>query len=128
MTYHVLAYLHLAAVIPAFAIGCLIFWRQKGTGSHKILGRLYMLLMMITALVFLLMPARVGPAWLNHFGYIHLLSLLTLYTVPAALIAARSGQFNKHKARMIYLYAGGILLAGGFALTPGRLLHTWLFA
>ena len=54
-------------------------------------------MLLITALVSLLMPARVGPAWLNHFSCIHLLSLLTLYAVPAALIAARSGQINEHK-------------------------------
>jgi len=28
---------------------------------------------------------------------------------------------------MIGVYVGGILIAGTFALMPGRLLHEWLF-
>ena len=60
-------------------------------------------------------------------SYIHLLSLLTIWTVPAALIAAKSGQIKVHRQNMIGLYFGGLLLAGAFAFAPGRLLHDWLF-
>jgi uncharacterized membrane protein len=28
---------------------------------------------------------------------------------------------------MLGLYFGGILIAGAFAFTPGRMLHAWLF-
>ncbi|MGI2171921.1 hypothetical protein ACROAE_17320 [Shewanella sp. MF05960] len=45
-----------------------------------------MLLMLFTAIVSLLMPAQLGTLFFNHFGYIHLLSLLTLYAVPAGYL------------------------------------------
>lgn len=86
-----------------------------------------MALMVITATLSLFMQARVGPLLLGHFGYIHLLSLLAIYTVPVAYFSAKNGNIKKHKASMIGLYVGGMLIAGGFAFMPGRLLHDWLF-
>jgi len=127
MSYVVLAYLHLATVVPAFIIGTYLLLRQKGTRAHKQLGRLYMLLMLLTASVALLMSARVGPTLLNHFGFIHLFSLMVLYSVPAAIVAARKNDIAAHRYNMVGVYVGGILIAGGLAFTPGRLLNTWLF-
>src|SRR5712691_5465567 len=116
MTYHQLAYLHLATVSPAFVIGTFLLVRRKGTLLHKTLGRIYLSLMLTTGLTTLLMPAQVGPSLLGHFGFIHLFSLLTLYNVPTAYFAARRGDIKVHRGNMIGLYVGGILIAGSFAL------------
>lgn len=127
MTYTQLAYLHLATIVPAFALGALQLFRRKGTSSHKLLGKTYMILMLATALITLAMPAKVGPQFLNHFGFIHIFSLLGLISVPVAYFAARRGNIRTHQVAMISLYVGGILIAGAFALAPGRMLHEWLF-
>lgn len=127
MTYLQLAYAHLATVVPAFGIGTYLMIRRKGTAPHRRLGRTYLMLMLATALVSLFMGAEIGPRFFGHFGYVHALSLLTLATVPTAYFAARSGKVALHRNAMIGLYAGGLLVAGGFALMPGRLLHGWLF-
>ena len=127
MTYTQLAYLHLATVVPAFVIGAFQMFRRKGTPTHKLLGKIYMVLMLATGLVTLAMPAEVGPQFLNHFGFIHIFSFLALYNVPAAYFAARRGNIKAHRANMIGLYVGGILIAGAFAFSPGRMLHEWLF-
>jgi uncharacterized membrane protein len=126
MTYYQLAYLHLGTIIPAFAIGTYLLAMKKGTRPHKLLGKIYMSLMLVTAIVTLFMPAYVGPRLLEHFGFIHLFSLLVLYSVPAAYIYARNGNIVKHRQRMISLYIGGILIAGAFTLMPGRLLNQLL--
>lgn len=73
------------------------------------------------------MPAQVGVRFLGHFGFIHLLSLLVIYSVPVAWLAVRRGDVRKHQLMMITLYIGGILVAGGLTLLPGRLLHEWFF-
>lgn len=86
-----------------------------------------MILMLATAFITLAMPAEVGPRFLGHFGFIHAFSFLALYSVPAAYIAIRRGNVRVHRANMIGLYAGGILIAGAFAFSPGRMLHEWLF-
>jgi uncharacterized membrane protein len=127
MTYDQLVYLHLGTVVPAFFIGTYLLLNRKGTPRHKMLGRIYILLMIVTAIATLLIPAEVGPRFLGHFGFIHSFSALTLYSAPAAYIYARKGNIKAHQGNMIGLYVGGILIAGSFALMPGRLLHRWLF-
>lgn len=118
---------HLLVILPAFLLGTWLMIRRKGTPNHRAMGKVYLLLMLFTGVITLFIPAQVGPQWLGHFGYLHLLSLLTLYTVPTAWLAARRHQWRRHAAAMIGLYVGGLLVAGGFALMPGRLLHVWLF-
>ena len=128
MPYLNLAYIHLATVLPCFLIGAWLLLRRKGTTVHKRLGRAYAVLMLFTALVTLPMPAAVGPRFLDHFGFIHLFSVLVLVSVPAAVYGIRRGNVAAHRGHMVGVYVGGILIAGTFALMPGRLLHTWLFA
>ncbi len=127
-TYLPLAYAHLATVVPAFAIGTWLMVSRKGSGLHRAFGKLYMGLMFATGIISLFMPAFVGPTLFGHFGFIHLFSLLTLWSVPAAWFAARRHDVLAHRGYMIGLYVGGILIAGAFAFMPGRLLNQWLFA
>jgi len=55
--------------------------------------------MLITATVSLFMPAMVGPQVLGHFGWIHLFSFLTLWSVPTAYIAIKKGQVKNTKLK-----------------------------
>ena len=128
MSYSQLAYFHLATVVPAFLIGSCIFLTKKGTATHKWLGKIYMALMLITAAITLFMAAVVGPTLFGHFGYLHLFSLTVFVGVPLALYGARTGNLWLHVGSMTGLYVGGLLIAGGFAFLPGRLLHSWIFS
>ncbi len=127
MGYTELMYLHLVTVLPCFVMGTLLLLIKKGTSFHKKIGRVYMILMIITAIITLFMPADIGPRLLNHFGWIHTFSFLTIYTVPAAYIAVKKGNIKSHKRKMILLYFGAIIIAGGFTFTPGRYLYNLLF-
>ena len=69
MTYTQLAYLHLATVLPAFVIGAFQLLRRKGTPGHKLLGKIYMVLMLATGFITLAMPAEVGQR-LDFIGFI----------------------------------------------------------
>jgi uncharacterized membrane protein len=125
--YDTLMFLHLYTVIPCVFIGGFLLVIKKGTGIHKRLGRLYMVLMLFTAIVTLFMPAYVGGRVLNHFGWIHLFSFLTIWTVPTAYIAIKKGNIKAHKRKMILLYFGALIIAGAFTLMPGRYLHEMFF-
>ncbi|WP_405376910.1 DUF2306 domain-containing protein [Nonlabens sp. Asnod3-A02] len=125
--YYTLMYIHLITVIPCVFIGAYLLLFSKGTIWHRNLGKYYMISMMVTAIVSLFMPAMVGPQFLNHFGYIHLFSLLTLWSVPTAYIAIRKGQVKKHKLKMIFLYIGALIIAGGFTFIPGRFMYEVFF-
>ncbi|WP_397444766.1 DUF2306 domain-containing protein [Polaribacter sp. R77954] len=127
MNYINLMYLHLATVVPCFIIGTIVLLLKKGAKTHIILGRVYMILMLTTACITLFMPADVGPTIFNHFGWIHSFSFLTIYTVPTAYLAIKRGNIKVHKRKMILLYFGAIIIAGGFTFTPGRYLYTLFF-
>lgn len=127
MNYIDLMFLHLGSVIPAFIIGTILLIIKKGTNTHKVFGRIYMILMLITAFITLLMPAEVGPKVLNHFGWIHLFSFLTIYTIPSAYLAIKKGDIKSHKRKMILLYFGAIIIAGSFTFFPGRYLYNLFF-
>jgi len=127
MNYHQLMYWHMATVLAAFVLGTAQMLMPKGTPLHRSCGRGYMVLMMATALVALCMPAHIGPALWGHFGWIHLLCLLTLWAVPRAWLAARRGNIGEHRRTMVILYCAALLAAGAFTLLPGRYLNQVLF-
>ncbi|MEQ8423985.1 MAG: DUF2306 domain-containing protein [Cyclobacteriaceae bacterium] len=127
MNYIDLMYVHLATVVPCFVLGTILMLMVKGTSIHKRLGRVYMILMLVTAIITLFMSAEVGPRLFNHFGWIHTFSFLTIYTVPLAYLAIKRGDIRSHKRKMILLYFGAIIIAGGFTFTPGRYLYQLFF-
>jgi uncharacterized membrane protein len=120
-------FLHLFTVVPCFVIGTTLLIIKKGTKIHKQMGRIYMVLMLFTATVTLFMPSEIGPTLLNHFGWIHLFSILTIYTVPTAYLAIKKGKVKVHKRKMVLLYFGALIIAGGFTFAPGRYLNGLLF-
>ncbi len=121
-----LIYLHLITVLPAFLIGGYLLLTTKGTRPHRLLGKVYMVLMLVTALTSLGITSAVGPQFFGHFGFIHIFSALVLISVPRAYFAARNGNIGRHKANMQSLYLFGVILAGSLAFLPGRLLNQWL--
>ena len=122
-----LIYGHLATVLPAAVLGAWLLLRPKGSPMHRLLGKAYMSLMLVTALITLFIEAQVGPQFLSHFGAIHLLSVLVIYSVPRAYFAAKAGDDRTHRSNMLGVYLGGILIAGAFTLVPGRYLNGMLF-
>ncbi len=127
MNYQELIYWHLSTVLPAALLGGLLFAFAKGTPFHRLLGKIYMVLMLATATITLFMSAEVGPTLFNHFGFIHLFSVLVIVTVPRAYLAARNHNVQSHKYSMLGMYIGAVILAGSFTLVPGRYLHGVLF-
>ena len=123
MNYLTLMNWHLGTVLPAAAIGGVLLAFSKGTSLHRLLGRIYMVLMFVTAVITLFMGAKVGPTLYNHFGFIHLFSFLVIAEVPRAYISARNHDIRAHKSAMLGVYIGAILLAGAFTMMPGRYLH-----
>jgi len=116
--------IHLATVIPAFVIGTwLIFFSTKGERWHRALGAVYLSLMTVTAITTFFIRSIVP----GHLSFIHLFIPLTLYGVFAALWNVRRGNIRGHRTAMLGLYMGGLLIAGGLTLLPGRLLHHVFF-
>lgn len=125
--YNIIMYAHLLTVVPCIFLGAYVLLVTKGTSQHRLLGKIYMILMFVTAIITIFLPAQVGGTLWDHFGWIHFFTLLTLWTVPTAYYAARNGRIKAHKRKMLLLYFGAIIIAGGFTLTPGRYLYKVFF-
>ncbi|UAK24812.1 DUF2306 domain-containing protein [Sphingomonas nostoxanthinifaciens] len=112
--------IHLATIVPAVPLGAVMLLRPKGDRLHRRLGWLWCGLMVAGALSSFGIRARTG-----HLSPIHILSVLTLVTVPRAIVAARRGRIETHRRMMTILYAA-LVIAGYFTLLPGRMLGRWL--
>ena len=77
--------LHLTAALSALVFGVVMLARRKGTASHKVLGRVWVVLMLTVAISSLWIPRFL------HFTWIHLFTLLTLVSLPLALYRIRTG-------------------------------------
>jgi uncharacterized membrane protein len=116
--------IHVAAVIPASILGPYMFWARKGTTMHRLVGKVWLGLMVVAALSsFFIHTIKLFLG----FSPIHLLSAYVLYGSWKAIAAARAHRIREHKLNVIGMYVGGIVVAGGFTLLPGRLMHEILF-
>lgn len=115
--------LHLLAALAALGLTPVMLLVRKGTARHKALGRLWVAAMALTAgSSFWVREIRLIGVW----SPIHILSLITLASLFEAVRAARRGNIAAHK-RANFGAMFGLLGAGVFTLTPGRLLSESLF-
>ena len=110
--------IHLATILPALLLGAYVLIRRKGDRRHKLLGKIWIALMVTTAISVLWL----GESW----SFIHLFSLLVFISIPRAIWAIRSGNVIGHQRAMQGMYIGSVV-AGFFAMLPGRLLGTLVF-
>ncbi|CVI61334.1 MULTISPECIES: DUF2306 domain-containing protein [Agrobacterium] len=115
---------HVATVVPAAILGAFIFLRPKGTAIHRLLGKVWVMLMVTTSIsTFFIHELKM------FFGFspIHLLSAFTLYGCLRSVHFARRGDIARHMRIMQSVYLGGIVIAGGFTFVPGRIMHEVAF-
>ncbi|MBA8839336.1 DUF2306 domain-containing protein [Ochrobactrum sp. RH2CCR150] len=116
--------LHVATVIPAALLGAFILLRRKGTRLHKYLGRIWMVLMVVTAITSFFIH-QINLLW--GFSPIHILSVLVIAGCIRSVIAARQGAIGLHRKIVRQVYFLGIVGAGLFAFLPGRIMHAVAF-
>lgn len=111
--------IHLVAALAAFGLGAVMHWRAKGTPSHRAIGRVWVALMLVTAISSLWIPRFLTFSW------IHILTGAALLALVNAMLAIRAGNVERHRRSMIGAYVG---LCGAFvgALVPGRLVGTFV--
>lgn len=115
--------IHIATVTLAFVVGTWMVLSPKGTSPHRMLGRVFVLLMLGTAISsFWIRGNRDGS-----MSWLHLLSVYVLIAAPAGMVLARYGRIRGHVMTMVGLYIGALWIAGAFTLLPGRLLHQAVF-
>ena len=116
-------WLHLATVLLATALTPVMLLRRRGDARHRLLGTIWVLAMLSTAIVSLFVHVS-GP---GRFSVIHLLSLWTLVQVPLIWWTARTHRVARHRRAVHGMVIGALLIAGFFTFPFHRLLGTWLF-
>lgn len=120
--FNALIVLHLSAAVAAIAVGALAFAARKGSVFHRVAGRGWVALMLVTAL---------SSFWIRttgSFSWIHLLSVAVPVLLAASVYAAIRGNVARHRLSMISIYALGLGVAGLFTLLPDRLLGRMLWS
>jgi uncharacterized membrane protein len=114
--------IHVAAVLPTIPLGGYLLLAKKGTASHKQLGKLWMVLMLITATSAIFIKTS------GSFSWIHLFVPLTFHAAWKVMATARAGDLKAHKNHLVRTYLTALMLPGIAAfLVPGRLMHVLLF-
>ncbi len=114
---------HLLTVIPAIPLGAYVILSRKGGRRHKMLGKIWLSLMFVTAVATIF----IRNANDGQFSWIHLFTLLTLVAVPQAIITARQGKIEAHKKHLRNFFIGALIIAGLTAFAPGRTMWQWAF-
>ncbi len=115
--------LHLATVLPAVPLGAWLLLARKGTPRHRLLGKIWVVLMVVTALTALF----IRQANDGQFSLIHIFVPMTLHGAWQAIATARRHDFAAHRKGLVGFYLGALTIPGLFAFLPNRLMGTWLF-
>lgn len=122
-TQNIAVMIHVATVLPAVPLGAWLMLARKGTPRHKALGKVWVALMVVTALAALFIRQING----GGFSPIHIFVPMTLHGAWKTINTARRGDIAAHRKALIGLYLGALTIPGLFAFMPNRLMGTWLF-
>lgn len=118
---------HAASAAVALAFGGIQLLRARRDVVHRRIGWAWFVAMglAVATSFFIRSLAKNGPV--AGFSPIHLLSVLSLVSMLAAILYARRGDVRRHRLVMILLFWLGLVLPGLFTLLPGRVMHQVVF-
>jgi uncharacterized membrane protein len=113
--------IHVVAVLPTIPLGGWLLLAKKGTALHKRLGKVWLVLMLLTATSAIFIQTSGGFSW------IHLFVPLTFHAAWKVMATARRGDIQAHKRHLVFTYLTALMLPGIAAfLVPGRLMNVML--
>ena len=111
---------HAIMAIIAVILGGIQLSMKKGGTIHKLLGRVWVGIMMFVAISsFFIHEIKLWGA----YSPIHLLSMWTIFILGVGIYYVRVGNIKRHKQTMITLYFFALILTGFFTFMPGRVMH-----
>ena len=114
---------HVSAVLPAIPLGGYLLLARKGTKRHKQLGKLWLVLMLVTATSAIFIQSSGG------FSPIHILIPVTFHAAWKTVATARKGDIAGHKKHLVFTYFAALVVPGILAFAfDGRLMNTMLFS
>ncbi|WP_297321849.1 DUF2306 domain-containing protein [Novosphingobium sp.] len=118
--------LHFVTAFPALILGPIVLIRRKGDRLHRLLGRIWVGLLLVSAAASAFIHSPGGGVAGTGFSFIHGFTVWTIVCVPLGVWFARTGKVEAHRSIMTGLYTG-LVIAGLTTLIPGRLFGNLLF-
>ncbi|MBX9730439.1 MAG: DUF2306 domain-containing protein [Sphingomonas sp.] len=115
---------HLGTMIVALALTPVMLLRRRGDRPHRVLGRVWVIAMLLTALTSL----AVRDVNHGNFSFIHLLSAWVIIQVPLLWWSARTHRVAQHRSSVRGMVLGALLIAGFFTFPFNRMLGQFLFS
>lgn len=120
---NIITRIHIILAISAIIIGFNQFISLKGNRPHRSLGWIWVIIMSGVAITALIMPHK-------HKDTLPLTLGLTVWIsigLPLAIYAIKQGNILLHRAAMMGVYLGGLVVALMFTITPGRMIYKIFF-
>ena len=109
-------------MLPTIPLGGWLLLARKGTAMHKRLGKLWLVLMLITATTAIFIQTS------GSFSWIHLFVPLTFHAAWKVMTTARKGDIRGHRNHLVRTYLLALMIPGIAAfLIPGRMMNVMLF-
>lgn len=113
--------IHVIAVLPTIPLGGWLLLARKGTRLHKLLGKVWLVLMLITATSAIFIQSA------GTFSWLHLFVPITFHAAWKVTATARRGAIRAHKRHLVFTYLTALMLPGLAAfMVPGRLMNVML--
>ncbi|MGJ8564497.1 MAG: DUF2306 domain-containing protein [Alphaproteobacteria bacterium] len=115
--------IHTLCAFAALGTGIAVWRARKGTKAHKALGRIFVMLMAVTAFsaIFIRLVNK------GQFSFIHLFVPLTFFAIWQAIYYIRKGDIRRHKKAVKGMFFGALLIPGILSFLPGRLMWMVFF-
>lgn len=115
--------IHIIAAVTSLILGIAMFVRVKGTPSHKIIGKLFLALMLVTA------TSAIFIRYINDgsFSWIHIFVPVTFFAAWETVHYIRKGNLKGHKRAVKGLFFGALLIPGVLSFLPGRTMWMMVF-
>ena len=110
--------IHTVCAFGALGLGTAMWLRKKGTPSHKMIGRIFVVFMAVTAFTALFITGLNG----DKYSWIHLFVPLTFYAIFQIFYFIRKKNVKRHESAARGLFFGALLIPGIASFLPGRLL------
>jgi uncharacterized membrane protein len=113
---------HVATILPAAVLGAVQLSRRKGIASHRVLGYLFVALMLGTCVsaYFIRTPA-------GGFSWIHIFIPATIVELALGFWFLWRGNIRGHQVMMLFICIASIGIAGALTFLPGRIMQQIFF-
>jgi len=104
---------HVATVIPAFLLGAwLLAFSRKGSRWHRVLGAVFLSLMVTTAIIALFIHRRMPGSPVLGMSPTHLFVPFVLFATWRALDGALKGNIKQHRWWVVGMFVGALVING----------------